>query len=33
MLEAIYPFNESHTPPRIATLDLEDASELGAAAR
>jgi hypothetical protein len=27
-VEAIYPFNESHTPPRIATLDLEDAGEL-----
>jgi hypothetical protein len=27
-VEALYPFNESHTPPRIATLDLEDAREL-----
>ena len=28
-LEASFPFNQSRTPPRIATLDLEDARELG----
>ena len=27
--EATFPFNQSRTPPRIATLDLEDARELG----
>ena len=28
-IEAVYPFNEARTPPRIATLRLEDAAELG----
>jgi hypothetical protein len=28
-IEAIYPFNEARTPPRIASLDFEDARELG----
>jgi hypothetical protein len=28
-IEAVYPFNETCTPPRIATLRLEDAAELG----
>jgi len=27
-LEAVYPFNETHTPPRLLTLTLEDAREL-----
>ena|SRR2546423_749305 len=27
-LEAVYAFNETHTPPRILTLGLEDATEL-----
>jgi hypothetical protein len=27
-IEAVYPFNETRTPPRIATLRLEDAAEL-----
>jgi hypothetical protein len=27
-IEAVYPFNETCTPPRIATLRLEDAMEL-----
>lgn len=28
-LEAVYPFNQSHTPPRLIALDLEDAKEFG----
>lgn len=28
-LDAVYPFNETHTPPRLLTLDLDDARELG----
>src|SRR5215204_467254 len=28
-VEAVYPFNQSHTPPRIISLDLEDAKEFG----
>ena len=28
-IEAVYPFNQSRTPPRLLTLDFEDASELG----
>jgi hypothetical protein len=28
-VEAVYPFNETHTPPRLLTLALEDARELG----
>jgi hypothetical protein len=28
-IEAIYPFNQSRTPPRLLLLDFEDASELG----
>ena len=28
-IEAIYPFNQSRTPPRLLQLDFEDASELG----
>src|SRR6266550_6015506 len=28
-LEAVYPFNQTHTPPRLLSLDLEDAKELG----
>ncbi len=28
-LEVVYPFNETHTPPRLVTLGLEDARELG----
>jgi hypothetical protein len=27
-LDAVYPFNESHTPPRLVTLTLDDAREL-----
>ena len=27
-VEAVYPFNQSRTPPRLAALDLEDAREL-----
>jgi hypothetical protein len=27
-MEAVYPFNETHTPPRILTLGLEDARDL-----
>lgn len=26
--EVVYPFNETHTPPRVMTLGLEDAREL-----
>src|SRR3981189_3207975 len=28
-IEAVYPFNQSHTPPRLIALDLEDAREFG----
>lgn len=28
-IEAVYPFNQTHTPPRLLSLDLEDAQELG----
>ena len=28
-IDASYPFNQARTPPRIATLDLADAKELG----
>jgi hypothetical protein len=28
-IEAIYPFNQSRTPPRLASLNLEDAREFG----
>jgi hypothetical protein len=28
-IEAIYPFNQSRTPPRLVSLDLDDARELG----
>ena len=28
-VEAVYPFNQSHTPPRLVSLDLEDAKEFG----
>src|SRR5712675_1166913 len=28
-VEAVFPFNQSHTPPRLVSLDLEDAKELG----
>ena len=28
-VEAVYPFNQSRTPPRLASLDLEDAREFG----
>jgi hypothetical protein len=28
-VEAVYPFNQSHTPPRLVLLDLEDAREFG----
>jgi hypothetical protein len=27
-MEAVYPFNETHTPPRLVTLGLDDAAEL-----
>jgi hypothetical protein len=27
--EVVYPFNETHTPPRLLTLGLDDAKELG----
>jgi hypothetical protein len=27
-LEAVYSFNETHTPPRLMTIGLEDAAEL-----
>ncbi len=27
-VDAVYPFNETHTPPRLLTLGLEDAKEL-----
>jgi hypothetical protein len=28
-VEAAYPFNQSHTPPRVVALGLEDAREFG----
>jgi hypothetical protein len=28
-VEAVYPFNQSHTPPRLISLDLEDTKEFG----
>lgn len=28
-IEAVYPFNQSRTPPRLLLLDFEDAGELG----
>jgi len=28
-VEAIYPFNQARTPPRLVALDLEDAREFG----
>jgi hypothetical protein len=28
-VEAVYPFNQSRTPPRLASLNLEDAREFG----
>ena len=28
-VEAVYPFNQSRTPPRLASMDLEDAREFG----
>lgn len=28
-IEAVYPFNQTHTPPRLISLDLEDVRELG----
>jgi len=28
-VEAIYPFNQTRTPPRLLTLNIEDARELG----
>jgi hypothetical protein len=28
-LDATYPFNQSHTPPRLISLDLEDTKEFG----
>jgi hypothetical protein len=28
-VEAVYPFNQSHTPPRLLTLDFDDAKDLG----
>jgi hypothetical protein len=28
-VEAVFPFNEARTPPRLLSLDLEDARELG----
>jgi len=28
-IEAVYPFNQSRTPPRLASLTLEDAREFG----
>jgi hypothetical protein len=28
-VEAVYPFNQSHTPPRLVALDLEHAREFG----
>jgi hypothetical protein len=28
-IEAVYPFNQSYTPPQLVLLDLEDAKEFG----
>ena len=28
-IEAIYPFNQSRTPPRLISLDIDDARDLG----
>ena len=28
-VDALYPFNQARTPPRVVSLDLEDARELG----
>ena len=28
-IDAVFPFNQARTPPRLLTLDLEDARELG----
>ena len=28
-VEAVFPFNQSHTPPRLISLNLEDAREFG----
>ena len=28
-VEAVYPFNQSHTPPRLVSFDLTDAREFG----
>jgi hypothetical protein len=28
-IEAVYPFNQTHTPPRLVCLDLEDSKEFG----
>jgi hypothetical protein len=28
-VEAVFPFNQSHTPPRLLALDFEDAREFG----
>ena len=28
-IEAVYPFNQTHTPPRLISLDLEDVREFG----
>src|SRR6266403_4747853 len=28
-IEAVYPFNQTHTPPRLVSLDLEDSKEFG----
>ena len=28
-MDAVYPFNETRTPPRLVTLGLDDATELG----
>jgi hypothetical protein len=29
LIDAIFPFNQARTPPRLATLDIEDAREFG----
>jgi hypothetical protein len=28
-IEAVFPFNQAHTPPHLVVLDLEDAKEFG----
>ena len=28
-VEAVYPFNQTRTPPRLLTLDLDDARDIG----